>query len=144
MIKRIKMVANGRRSKVIYYISFFLIHTHPYNYLKCTQTHTNSAYPGGATIPVTVRPKMFTKDSEITVPNVLRKLHEIISVRGKKNTDNSEQMLLLEELRKFALDKNLGVMIDVKIMFNMVSSIFDYNISVSNCMRTETWERFNN
>ena len=101
-------------------------------------------YEGGATVPVAVRPKMFTKDSEITVPNVLRKLHEIISVRGKKNTDNTEQLLLLEELRKFALDKTLGIMIDVKIMFNIVSSIFDYNISVSNCMKSVSWERFIN
>ena len=84
---------------------------------------------------------MFTKDSEITVPNVLRKLYEIISVRGKKNTDHSEQFILLEELRKIALDKNLGAMLDVKIMFNLVSCIFDYNINITNCMKTETWEK---
>lgn len=85
------------------------------------------------------KPKMFTKDEEINVPVVLNKVNEIIAARGKKRTDRRQQIELLHELKGIAEQHNLGQAIVVKICFNIVSAIFDYNPKVSEPMKTELW-----
>ena len=85
---------------------------------------------------------MFSKDAEITHEAVIKKLMEIISVRGKKGTDRSAQLSLLEELRTIASAKTLGTAMDIKIMFHIVASIFDYNPNIATCMRPEMWDKY--
>ncbi|XP_057332990.1 eukaryotic translation initiation factor 3 subunit C [Microplitis mediator] len=95
---------------------------------------------GGLVVP-SEKPKMFAKDAEINVPAVLKKLGEIIAARGKKRTDRREQIELLYELLSIAGVHNLGPAITVKIIFSIVSSIFDYNPKVSDAMKPEYWSK---
>lgn len=87
------------------------------------------------------KPRMFGKDDEISVPSVHKKLAEIMAARGKKGTDRKEQIELLHELLTVAKDNALGAAIYVKIQFNIIMSIYDYNPSVSDPMKNEFWEK---
>ena len=86
--------------------------------------------------------KLFAKDAEINLESVLKKLFEITSSRGKKGTDRSGQLGLLQELRSIAAGKSLGAALDIKILFNIVASVFDYNPNLATCMRPELWEQY--
>lgn len=83
--------------------------------------------------------QLFPKDTEITHQVVLKKLREILSARGKKGTDRTDQIEFLKQLRIISDKASLGVGMTVKLVFNVVSSIFDYNTNVSTCMREEMW-----
>lgn len=87
------------------------------------------------------KPKMFAKDAEIDVPIVLQKLNEVMSARGKKRTDRRMQIDLLHELKTISEQHSLGPAVDVKIRFNIVSAIFDYNPKVSEPMKLEYWNK---
>ena len=84
---------------------------------------------------------MFSKDAEITHEAVLKKLHEIVGARGKKATDRNTQIEMLIELRSIAKAHELGSAMDVKIMFNICSAIYDYNPNIATCMRSEMWDK---
>ncbi|KAL7736354.1 hypothetical protein ACLKA6_014824 [Drosophila palustris] len=88
---------------------------------------------------VVEKPKMFEKDAEIDIPLVLAKLVEIMSARGKKRTDRRLQIDLLFELRDISEQHALGTPISVKIHFNIISAIFDYNQKISEPMKLEHW-----
>ncbi|XP_064542413.1 eukaryotic translation initiation factor 3 subunit C [Drosophila montana] len=88
---------------------------------------------------VVEKPKMFEKDAEIDIPLVLAKLVEIMSARGKKRTDRRLQIDLLFELRDISEQHELGTPISVKIHFNIISAIFDYNQKISEPMKLEHW-----
>lgn len=88
---------------------------------------------------VVEKPKMFEKDAEIDIPLVLAKLQEIMSARGKKRTDRRLQIDLLFELRDISEQHSLGTTISVKIHFNIISAIFDYNQKISEPMKLEHW-----
>ncbi|XP_068242028.1 eukaryotic translation initiation factor 3 subunit C [Palaemon carinicauda] len=94
----------------------------------------------GSSLPME-KPKMFGKDDEITVSSVHKKLNEIMAARGKKGTDRKEQIELLHELLNVARENNLGPAIYVKVQFNIIMSIYDYNPSVSDPMKVEFWEK---
>lgn len=85
------------------------------------------------------KPKMFTKDEEINVVVVLGKVNEIVAARGKKRTDRRQQIELLYELKGIAEQHNLGQPIVVKIAFNIVAAIYDYNPRVTEPMKPEMW-----
>ncbi|NP_001171836.1 eukaryotic translation initiation factor 3 subunit C [Saccoglossus kowalevskii] len=88
------------------------------------------------------KPKMmFEKDTEITTVVVVKKLNEILSARGKRGTDRSEQIELLKELRSIAVSNNLMLGIDVKILFSIIASIYDYNPNIATNMKSEMWEK---
>ncbi|CAH1233219.1 EIF3C [Branchiostoma lanceolatum] len=87
------------------------------------------------------KPKMFAKGTEINHAVVLKKLNEILAARGKKGTDRSEQIMLLGELRRISEENNLGLGMTVKILFNIVASIFDYNPNIATCMKDEMWAK---
>ncbi|CAB4063578.1 DNAH [Lepeophtheirus salmonis] len=55
------------------------------------------------------KPKMFPKDAEITIPLVVKKLHEIMAARGKKRTNRKEQIELLTELLNVSAEHDLGM-----------------------------------
>ncbi|XP_068747600.1 eukaryotic translation initiation factor 3 subunit C-like [Montipora capricornis] len=83
--------------------------------------------------------KLFPKDTEINHQVVLKKLHEILSARGKKGTDRTEQIEFLKQLRVISDRHTLGVGMTIKLVFNIISSIFDYNPNMATCMRVEMW-----
>ncbi|XP_055708199.1 eukaryotic translation initiation factor 3 subunit C isoform X2 [Phlebotomus papatasi] len=87
------------------------------------------------------KPKMFSKDAEIDINLVLNKLLEIMSARGKKRTDRRQQIELLYELMDIAEQHNLGQAIAVKIRFNIISAVFDYNPKISEPMKPELWSK---
>jgi len=87
------------------------------------------------------KPKMFGKDDEINTTSVYKKLNEIMAARGKKGTDRKEQIELLHELATITGNHNLGAGIITKIQYAIITSIYDYNPSVSDPMKVEFWEK---
>uniref|UniRef100_A0A336N6U8 CSON007845 protein n=1 Tax=Culicoides sonorensis TaxID=179676 RepID=A0A336N6U8_CULSO len=94
----------------------------------------------GTTAP-TDKPKMFSKDAEIDAPIVITKLNEVMAARGKKRTDRKLQIEFLHELKSISEQHKLGPAIAIKIRFNIVSAIFDYNPKVSEPMKLEYWKK---
>ncbi|XP_015273731.1 PREDICTED: eukaryotic translation initiation factor 3 subunit C [Gekko japonicus] len=87
------------------------------------------------------KPKMFAKGTEINHAVVVKKLNEILQARGKKGTDRAAQIELLQLLVGIAAENNLGVAIDVKIKFNIVASLYDYNPNLATYMKPEMWQK---
>uniref|UniRef100_A0A0B7BD44 Eukaryotic translation initiation factor 3 subunit C n=1 Tax=Arion vulgaris TaxID=1028688 RepID=A0A0B7BD44_9EUPU len=87
------------------------------------------------------KPKMFAKDQDITIEAVVKKLNEIVAMRGKKGTDRSMMIDLLQELKQIAEAHNLGAPVSVKICFNIMAAIYDYNPNIATCMKNEMWEK---
>jgi len=94
---------------------------------------------GGAQIPME-KPKMFAKDQEITTDAVVKKLNEIVAMRGKKGTDRSMMIDLLRELKDIAEGAGLTKALGVKICFSILAAIYDYNPNIATCMKAEMWE----
>jgi len=86
------------------------------------------------------KPKMFAKDQEINHEAVSKKLYEIVAARVKKGTDRQQMIELLQELKGVSDTNNLGPAMHVKILFNIVAAIFDYNPNIATCMRSEMWD----
>ncbi|XP_069840551.1 eukaryotic translation initiation factor 3 subunit C isoform X1 [Dendropsophus ebraccatus] len=95
---------------------------------------------GGAPM-VKEKPKMFAKGTEITPPIVVKKLNEILQARGKKGTDRAAQIELLHMLAGISEENNLGQGIAVKIKFNIVASLYDYNPNLAAYMKADMWKK---
>ncbi|XP_077303430.1 eukaryotic translation initiation factor 3 subunit C isoform X2 [Lithobates pipiens] len=95
---------------------------------------------GGAPL-VKEKPKMFAKGTEITPPIVVKKLNEILQARGKKGTDRAAQIELLHMLAAIGAEHNLGQGITVKIKFNIVASLYDYNPNLAAYMKPDMWKK---
>ncbi|XP_053551013.1 eukaryotic translation initiation factor 3 subunit C-like protein [Bombina bombina] len=87
------------------------------------------------------KPKMFAKGTEITPTIVVKKLHEILQARGKKGTDRAAQIELLHLLVGITEEHNLGKAISVKIKFNIVASLYDYNPNLAAFMKADMWKK---
>ncbi|XP_014870613.1 eukaryotic translation initiation factor 3 subunit C-like, partial [Poecilia latipinna] len=87
------------------------------------------------------KPKMFAKGTEINVPVVVKKLNEILQARGKKGTDRAAQIELLHALAVIAAENNLGQGILVKIKFNIIASLYDYNPNLAAFMKADMWKK---
>ena len=87
------------------------------------------------------KPKMFAKDAEINHQVMVKKLVEVLAMRGKKRIDRSDQIEMLSELLSIAEQHNLGPALAVKILFGIISSIYDYNANINSCMKYEMWEK---
>nr|XP_060636532.1 eukaryotic translation initiation factor 3 subunit C [Anolis sagrei ordinatus] len=87
------------------------------------------------------KPKMFAKGTEINHAVVVKKLNEILQARGKKGTDRAAQIDLFHLLVGIAAENNLGIAIDVKIKFNIVASLYDYNPNLATYMKPEMWKK---
>ncbi|KAF5900759.1 eukaryotic translation initiation factor 3 subunit C, partial [Clarias magur] len=87
------------------------------------------------------KPKMFAKGTEINVAVVVKKLNEILQARGKKGTDRAAQIELLHALAGIADENNLGQGIMVKIKFNIIASLYDYNPNLAAFMKAEMWKK---
>lgn len=64
-----------------------------------TSRLSSQVMPGGGTVSVSEKPKVFAKDVEITVKAVVDKLNEFVLSRGKKGTDRLLMVDQLIELR---------------------------------------------
>ncbi|KAF6734650.1 Eukaryotic translation initiation factor 3 subunit C [Oryzias melastigma] len=87
------------------------------------------------------KPKMFAKGTEINTAVVVKKLNEILQARGKKGTDRAAQIELLHALAAIAAEHNLGQGILVKIKFNIIASLYDYNPNLAAFMKPEMWKK---
>ncbi|XP_075580854.1 LOW QUALITY PROTEIN: eukaryotic translation initiation factor 3 subunit C-like [Pelecanus crispus] len=87
------------------------------------------------------KPKMFAKGTEINHAVVVKKLNEILQARGKKGTDRAAQIELLQLLVGIANENNLGVALEVKIKFNIIASLYDYNPNLATYMKPEMWQK---
>uniref|UniRef100_A0A8C2Y0R5 Eukaryotic translation initiation factor 3 subunit C n=1 Tax=Capra hircus TaxID=9925 RepID=A0A8C2Y0R5_CAPHI len=87
------------------------------------------------------KPKMFAKGTEITHAVVIKKLNEILQARGKKGTDRAAQIELLQLLVQIASENNLGEGVIVKIKFNIIASLYDYNPNLATYMKPEMWQK---
>ncbi|KAF4107018.1 eukaryotic translation initiation factor 3 subunit C isoform X2 [Onychostoma macrolepis] len=87
------------------------------------------------------KPKMFAKGTEINSAVVIKKLHEILQARGKKGTDRAAQIELLHALAGISNENNLGEGILVKIKFNIIASLYDYNPNLAAFMKPEMWKK---
>ncbi|XP_054043728.1 eukaryotic translation initiation factor 3 subunit C-like [Rissa tridactyla] len=87
------------------------------------------------------KPKMFAKGTEITPAVVVKKLNEILQARGKKGTDRAAQIELLQLLVAIANENGLGVALEVKIKFNIIASLYDYNPNLATYMKAEMWQK---
>ncbi|CAG2166982.1 unnamed protein product [Oppiella nova] len=94
---------------------------------------------GGAT--VSEKPKMFAKDAEINHQVMVKKLVEVLSMRGKKRIDRTDQIDMLSELLSISEQHSLGPALAVKILFGIISSLYDYNANINSCMKYEMWEK---
>lgn len=64
-----------------------------------------------------------------------------MAARGKKRTDRRLQIEFLHELKAISDEHKLGPAIAIKIHFNIISAIFDYNPKVSEPMKLEFWKK---
>ncbi|XP_077595240.1 eukaryotic translation initiation factor 3 subunit C [Stigmatopora nigra] len=87
------------------------------------------------------KPKMFAKGTEINTPVVVKKLHEILQARGKKGTDRTGQIELLDALINIASEHNLGEGVYIKIKFHIIASLYDYNPDMSAFMKPDMWRK---
>merc|ERR1719447_1089564 len=97
--------------------------------------------PGGNVVPSVEQEEIFKKDEEINVKNVVKKLLDMTSARGKRGTDRSDQITRLTRLHKIAMASNLGPAMDVKCLFAIISAIFDSSYKISEAMKSEMWAK---
>jgi len=83
----------------------------------------------------------FPKDTEINHQAIMKKFHEILAVRGKKGTDRTEQIEYFTELRKISLEHKLGPAMNLKMLFNITSAIFDSSTGTDVPLKPDMWER---
>uniref|UniRef100_A0A8C9WQE3 Eukaryotic translation initiation factor 3 subunit C n=1 Tax=Scleropages formosus TaxID=113540 RepID=A0A8C9WQE3_SCLFO len=91
-------------------------------------------------VKIIEKPKMFAKGTEINTAVVVKKLNEILQARGKKGTDRAAQIELLSALAGIAAENNLGEGILVKIKFNIIASLYDYNPNLAAFMKLESYQ----
>uniref|UniRef100_A0A8C5BN85 Eukaryotic translation initiation factor 3 subunit C n=1 Tax=Gadus morhua TaxID=8049 RepID=A0A8C5BN85_GADMO len=79
--------------------------------------------------------------TEINTTVVVKKLNEILQARGKKGTDRAAQIELLHLLAGISGEHNLGQGILVKIKFNIIASLYDYNPNLAAFMKADMWKK---
>lgn len=96
--------------------------------------------PVKGSISSSEKPKMFAKESEINHQNVLKKLVEVLAMRGKKKADRSDQTEMLLELSNISKQYQLGPAIEIRIILGLLSSLIEYNPSVLEHIKISVWE----
>lgn len=94
----------------------------------------------GGTTSGSEKPKMFAKESEINHQNVLKKLIEVLAMRGKKRVDRNDQTEMILELLNISRSYHLGPAVEIRIMLGLISFLFEYNPSVSEHIKISVWE----
>lgn len=75
------------------------------------------------------------KAMQYTAESIFQNLQLISEARGKKNTDRSEQIKILEKLLEVAVT----VYQRIRVLLALISARFDYNSSISSHMPIELW-----
>ncbi|CAF1190390.1 unnamed protein product, partial [Adineta ricciae] len=83
----------------------------------------------------------FAKDEEITHDAILKKLNEIIAMRGKRGTNRRDQLECLKVLRLYVEKLALGVALDIRILLIQIAVSFDYHHKSNECLKPEAWTR---
>ncbi|KAI6203077.1 Eukaryotic translation initiation factor 3 subunit C [Aphelenchoides besseyi] len=84
---------------------------------------------------------LFDSKAEITTAAVISKLEEIVSQRGRKNTNRKIFVRHLQELYKITVENELGVGVMAKIVSSLVSSLFEMGTKITEAMDFESWNR---
>lgn len=85
--------------------------------------------------------QLFDPKTEITHEVVVNKLQEIIAARGRKSTNRKHHVRCLQELFRIADENKLGTGILVKILFSIISALFELNTRISDCMDYSSWSK---
>lgn len=85
---------------------------------------------------------MFSKEAEVDVPAVVKKLEEVIAARGKKKTDRRLQLELLRELLVVSEAHSLGPAVEAKLKASIAAAYFDYNAKISDSIKPEHWNKY--
>uniref|UniRef100_A0A0N5ALS2 Eukaryotic translation initiation factor 3 subunit C n=1 Tax=Syphacia muris TaxID=451379 RepID=A0A0N5ALS2_9BILA len=85
--------------------------------------------------------QLFDSKTEITHEVVINKLQEIIATRGRRSTNRKHHLRSLQELFKIAEEHKLGEGLLVKILFSIISALFELNTRISDCMDYSSWSR---
>ncbi|OON18973.1 PCI domain protein [Opisthorchis viverrini] len=83
----------------------------------------------------------FEKGQEITYEVVLKKLNEILAVRGRKGTSISEQIALLMQVEEKIREHKLSGGLQIKTLLSLISVFFDYDKTHSACMSAVLFDR---
>uniref|UniRef100_A0A914ZPL2 Eukaryotic translation initiation factor 3 subunit C n=1 Tax=Parascaris univalens TaxID=6257 RepID=A0A914ZPL2_PARUN len=83
--------------------------------------------------------QLFDPKTEITHEVVVNKLQEIIATRGRKSTNRKHHVRNLQELFRIADEHKLGAGLLVKILFSIISALFELNARISDCMDYSCW-----
>ncbi|CAI4227571.1 unnamed protein product [Auanema sp. JU1783] len=78
--------------------------------------------------------QLFDPKSEVTHEAMISKIEEVMSSRGRMGTNRKQHVRVLQDLYQIAEDKKLGVGILVKLLFNIISSLFELNTKISDFM----------
>ncbi|KAI6241205.1 Eukaryotic translation initiation factor 3 subunit C [Aphelenchoides fujianensis] len=84
---------------------------------------------------------LFDPKAEITTDVVVNKLEEIVSQRGRKNTNRKVFSRHLQELYNITVEKELGIGLQAKIVSSLVSSLFEIGAKITEAMDFESWNR---
>lgn len=71
----------------------------------------------------------------LTPETVLKTLQTVLEARGKKSTDRTEQLRVLEKL----LDIAATPYAKIRVLLALISSLFDYNTATLNYLPLEQW-----
>src|SRR5699024_670946 len=86
------------------------------------------------------KPKMFAKDAEINHQVMVKKLVEVLAMRGKKRVDRLDQIEMLNELMTISRQNNFGSALEVKILLGLQSALSDYGSG--SCMKADVWAKY--
>uniref|UniRef100_A0A8R1TQ88 Eukaryotic translation initiation factor 3 subunit C n=2 Tax=Onchocerca TaxID=6281 RepID=A0A8R1TQ88_ONCVO len=92
--------------------------------------------------------QLFDAKTEINHEVVINKLQEVIAARGRKSTNPKHYVRSLQELFRIAdehklniydFQHKLGTGVLVKILFSIISALFELNSRISDCMDYSSW-----
>ncbi|VDN06533.1 unnamed protein product [Thelazia callipaeda] len=85
--------------------------------------------------------QLFDPQTEITHEAVVKKLQELVAARGRKSTNPKTYVRNLQELFKISDDHKLSIGVLVKILFSIISALFESNTRISDCMNYSSWSK---
>ncbi|TFK75262.1 hypothetical protein BDN72DRAFT_508244 [Pluteus cervinus] len=112
-----------------------------YNLLTTREVPSTSAPPNTGVDRAVDEPAEFTtvgrggRAMQFTSDSIFKHLQAVRDARGKKNTDRSEQIRILERL----LEVSATPYQKIRVLLALISSRFDYNSSVASYMPVEMW-----
>lgn len=85
--------------------------------------------------------QLFAPNAEINHEAVIKKLSEIIAARGRKSTNRKSHVRSLQDLLRYSDDANLGPGLSTKILFAIISGLFELNVRINDFMEFPTWHK---